>query len=69
MAANGIEGYLKVEVGLKEGPIYCDCCPGHRHEKLGEIRDGKLILMDRRHGVRHVAVVPLGGFDKVAKPC
>jgi hypothetical protein len=37
-------------------PIYCDCCG---QEKLGEVRDDKLVLMDRRHGKMHMAVVIL----------
>lgn len=36
--------------------IYCDCCGA---EKLAEIRDGQLIIFDRRHGVRHTAVLAL----------
>ncbi len=27
---------------------------------MAEVRDGKLVIIDRRHGRRHVAVVPLG---------
>lgn len=50
---------MNTEYSLKDREIFCDCCPEHRHEKLGEIRDGKLILMDRRHGQKHVAVIPL----------
>ena len=34
--------------------IYCDDCG---REKMAEIRDGKLVIMDRRHGRRHVAIV------------
>ena len=37
-------------------PIYCDDCG---REKLAEVRDGKLVIADRRHGQRHVAVIPL----------
>ena len=36
-------------------PIYCDDCG---REKLAEVRDGKLVIADRRHGQRHVAVIP-----------
>ena len=36
--------------------IYCDDCG---REKLAEVRDGKLVIADRRHGQRHVAVIPL----------
>lgn len=31
--------------------IYCDCCGT---EKLAEIVEGKLVIMDRRHGKRHI---------------
>ena len=37
--------------------IYCDDCG---REKMAEIRDGKIVIKDRRHGKRHVAVIPLG---------
>lgn len=45
--------------------IFCDCCG---REKLGEIRDGKLILMDRRHGKKHIAVISIDELSKYAKP-
>ena len=35
--------------------IYCDDCG---QEKMAEIRNGKLVITDRRHGTRHIAVVP-----------
>ena len=34
--------------------IYCDDCG---QEKMAEIRDGKLVIVDRRHGRQHVAIV------------
>lgn len=34
--------------------IKCDCCGT---ETLAEIRDGKIIIMDKRHGRRHIAVL------------
>ena len=37
-------------------PLYCDDCG---REKMAELRDGKLVITDRRHGRRHVAVIPL----------
>ena len=40
--------------------VYCDDCG---REKMAEIRDGKLIIMDRRHGKRHIAVLPAPKFD------
>lgn len=42
-------------VGPRRKAIYCDDCG---REKLAEIRNGKLIIMDRRHGKRHIAVLP-----------
>ena len=35
-------------------PIFCDDCG---QEKMAEIRDGKLVIADRRHGRQHVAIV------------
>lgn len=43
--------------------IYCDDCG---REKMAELRDGKLIIADRRHGRRHVAVIPLAGLTPPA---
>ena len=37
-------------------PLYCDCCG---KEKLAEIRDGKLIIFDTRHGQRHFVVIKI----------
>ena len=37
--------------------VYCDDCG---QEKMAEVRDGKVVIVDRRHGRRHVAVIPLG---------
>ena len=37
--------------------VYCDDCG---LEKMAEVRDGKVVIVDRRHGRRHVAVIPLG---------
>jgi hypothetical protein len=34
--------------------VKCDCCGT---ETLAEIRDNKIIIMDRRHGRRHIAVL------------
>ena len=36
--------------------VYCDCCGS---EKLAEIHGGKLVIRDRRHGQKHVAVIPI----------
>ena len=35
-------------------PIFCDDCG---QEKMAEIRDGKIVIVDRRHGRQHVAIV------------
>lgn len=40
-------------LGLK---IKCDCCGT---ETLAEIRDNKIIIIDKRHGQRHIAVLKL----------
>ena len=39
--------------------IYCDCCGT---EKLAEVVGDNLIIKDRRHGERHVAVI---GIDRL----
>ena len=36
--------------------IYCDCCGT---EKLAEIVGENLVIKDRRHGEKHLAVVPV----------
>lgn len=41
--------------------VYCDDCG---QEKMAEVRDGKVIIVDRRHGRRHVAVIPLGRLSE-----
>ena len=41
--------------------IYCDDCG---REKMAEIRDGKLVITDRRHGRLHVAVVDVSRMDE-----
>ena len=35
-------------------PVMCDCCG---KEKLAEIRDGKIVIYDTRHGQRHFVVL------------
>ena len=35
-------------------PIFCDDCG---QEKMAELRDGKIVIVDRRHGRQHVAIV------------
>ncbi|MBE0480239.1 MAG: hypothetical protein IBX68_04605 [Dehalococcoidia bacterium] len=36
--------------------IKCDCCG---NETLAEIRGDKVVIMDRRHGRRHIVVLTL----------
>lgn len=36
--------------------IYCDCCGT---EKLAEVVGDNLVIKDRRHGVKHVAVISI----------
>jgi len=36
--------------------IYCDCCGT---EKLAQVVGDNLVIKDRRHGQRHVAVIPI----------
>ena len=42
--------------------VYCDDCG---REKMAEVRDGKVVIVDRRHGRRHVAVIPLGRGEEL----
>lgn len=43
--------------------IYCDCC---NSEKLAEIVGENLVIKDRRHGIKHVAVIPIASLlDKI----
>ena len=52
------------EVRMAEGnAVYCDDCG---REKMAEVRDGKIVIVDRRHGRRHVAVIPLSGNSQLA---
>jgi hydrogenase maturation factor HypF (carbamoyltransferase family) len=36
--------------------IKCDCCG---NETLAEIRDDKIVIMDKRHGRRHIAILKI----------
>ena len=36
--------------------VYCDCCGT---EKLAQVVGDNLVIKDRRHGVKHVAVIPI----------
>jgi hypothetical protein len=46
----------------KEGPVYCDCCG---RERLATVRNGKLVVTDRRGGTRHTVVFVLDNSDTV----
>lgn len=43
----------------KDGPVYCDCCGT---VKIAEYRDGKLVIVDRQHGRKHVGVLVLDNY-------
>ena len=54
----GVMDMILREVRMAEvHSVYCDDCG---REKMAEVRDGKVVIVDRRHGRRHVAVIPLG---------
>ncbi len=38
---------------VEKHSIYCDDCG---REKMAEVRDGKIVIVDRRHGRRHVTI-------------
>ena len=44
--------------------IYCDCCGT---EKLAEIVGDNLVIKDRRHGAKHVAVVSISDLLDILK--
>jgi hypothetical protein len=46
MQKETIEGYK----------VKCDCCGT---ETMAEIREDKIIIIDKRHGRRHIAVIRL----------
>ncbi len=46
---------------LKEGPVYCDCCGT---VKLAVVRDGKLIIIDKRNRMKHIVSRDLTATDK-----
>ena len=43
--------------------VYCDCCD---NQKMAEVRGGKVIIMDRRHGKKHIAVVSIAELSRLA---
>jgi len=42
--------------------IKCDCCGT---ETLAEVRNDKIVIMDRRHGRRHIAVLKLSDLMEI----
>ena len=44
--------------------IYCDCCGT---EKLAQVVGDKLVIKDRRHGEKHVAVIPISTLLDILK--
>jgi len=44
--------------------IYCDCCGT---EKLAQIVGENLVIKDRRHGVKHVVVIPISALLDILK--
>jgi hypothetical protein len=47
---------------LKDGPQLCDCC---NRERLALVRNGKLIITDRRGGVRHILSIPIDNKEAI----
>ena len=39
---------------IVDGVVYCDCCGS---EKLAQVVGDNLVIKDRRHGTRHVAII------------
>jgi hypothetical protein len=65
------EGLLFLEAGIMENvntphgqKVKCDCCGT---ETLAEIRDDKIIIMDKRHGRRHIAVLRIPELLEIIK--
>jgi hypothetical protein len=56
--------FTETKSGEDRREIFCDCCG---REKLGEIRGDKLVIMDRRHGRKHIAVIALSDLP-IKKP-
>lgn len=46
----------KARFMIRGNIIYCDCCGS---EKLAQVVGDSLVIKDRRHGDRHVAVVKI----------
>jgi len=44
--------------------VYCDCCGT---EKLAQVVGATLVIKDRRHGEKHVAVIPISELLDILK--
>jgi len=44
---------------LNGNVVYCDCCGT---EKLAQVVGDNLVIKDRRHGEKHVAVIPISAL-------
>ena len=44
--------------------VYCDCCGT---EKLAQVVGDNLVIKDRRHGTRHVAIIRLSDLLDILK--
>jgi len=44
--------------------VYCDCCGT---EKLAQVVGDTLVIKDRRHGEKHVAVIPISAILDILK--
>lgn len=44
-------------------PIYCSCHDGPHRERLATVRDGQIVISDRRHGTTHQVSIPVADVD------
>ena len=49
---------------IENNIIYCDCCGT---EKLAEVIGDNLVIKDRRHGEKHVAVLKISDLLDILK--
>ena len=49
---------------ISKQPILCDCCG---KEIMAEVKDGKLIIIQHRHGKNHFSVTKINGLTKIEK--
>lgn len=49
---------------IVDGVVYCDCCGT---EKLAQVVGDNLVIKDRRHGEKHVAVVKISDLLDILK--